>query len=148
MSKLFDIKRLSITLTNVFGTFTIRNYGEKSATITLSAPQKEANIVKTGAAGDSMTLKQYDISTKIISVSVLKDTPNDIRIKNLIAAEESGASIPTIISYNDENTGERYISVNGTLKEVTDLVRGPDQDQNIMYVFNMPEALHTPPTII
>jgi len=147
MTKQFDLKKLSVSLSGTFGSFTVRNYGEKAATITLTAPQKEANIVKTGAAGDSMTMKQFDINTKTLTISVIKDHTDDIRIKNIVAMEEAGASIVMAISYNDENTGERYVSVAGTLKEVSDITRGTDMDQNIAYVFNMPEAVHTPPSV-
>ena len=145
MSIQFDLKKYSITFSGVIGTFTVRNFGEKASTATLSAPQKEANIVKIGAAGDTMTLKQYDITTRTLTVSVLKDSPDDIRFKNIQALEESGTSVILVISINDSNTGERYTSVSGSFKEITDLVRGADMDQNMNYVFNMPETVHIPP---
>ena len=141
----FDLQKLSVTFTGVFGTFTVRNYGDKAASINIITPQKQANIVKTGAAGDTSTMKQFDISTKNLVVSVLKDSPDDIRFKNIQALEESGSSVVINISVIDENTKEKYNSVSGSLNEIPDLSRGTDMDQNIAYSFHMPEAIHTPP---
>jgi hypothetical protein len=146
-TKLHDIKKLSVSFGGIFGTFTVRNFGEKAATVTLATAQKEANIVKMGAAGDSITMKQYDINTKILTVSVIKDSADDVRMKNIVALEEAGSSVVIAISYNDENTKERYATLSGSLKEVSDLVRGADMDQNISYVFNMPDTVHTPPSV-
>ena len=143
----FDLKKLSVSFTGIFGTFTVLNYGDGAASIKLTTPQKEANTVEVGAAGDTLTKKRYDVTTHVLSVSVLKDAADDFRFKNIVALVKAGNDVIMTISYNDENIGERYITLNGTLKEVPDFERGTEMTKNQEYVFNMPEALYTPPSL-
>jgi len=143
----FDLYKANVTIACTLGTRTIRNYGDKAASIEIDAPQKQANIVKTGAAGDSITLKQFDGNTKTLKISVVKDHSDDIWLKNIVATEEAGSSVVLTISYNDENLGERYMSVSGSLKEYATMTRGTDMVEFIEYIFNMPQAVHTPPSL-
>lgn len=143
----FDLKKISFSLTGIFGSFTVRNYGDGTASIKITPLQKEANTVEVGAAGDTLTKKRYDITSQVVTVGVLKNSPDDFRLKNIVALVKAGNDVVMVASYNDENIGERYVSVSATLKEIPDFELGPEMNKNQEYVFNLPECVYTSPTL-
>jgi hypothetical protein len=153
MATKFDLKKLSVSFTGIgvsiaLGTRTIRNWGaDKANLIDIVPVQPEANKVIMGADGSSMTLKQYDNTTMKLTIKLFADTNDDAYFKNIMALHLAGAETVLAITYTDENTGEVYATVAGSLGTLPNLVRGTEIDGNRTYIFNMPESIYTPPAV-
>lgn len=149
----FQLKKLSVSFTGIgvssaLGTRTIRNWGsDKATTIEIVSMQPEANIVKTGSDGSTLTLRQYDNNTMKLTIKLGIDTDDDKYFKNIVALHKAGSETIFAISYHDETNGEVYATIGGSVGTLPAQIRGSDVDNNVAYVFNMPECLYTPPTL-
>jgi len=149
----YDIKKCSVSFTPIgvsaiIGTRTIQNWGDDKANlINIENVQPEANIVKVGADGSSSTFRQYDTTNKKLTIKIKVDTPDDFFFKNIQALHEAGSDTLFTISYFDENSSEKYVSISGSLGTLPSNLRGNDMDINRTYVFNMPESIYTPPSL-
>lgn len=150
---IFDIKKYSVSFTPIgvaaiAGTRTIKNYGsDKANLVKIETIQPEANIVKVGADGSATTFRQYDTTNKKITIILNVDSPDTYWMKNIQALHEAGSDTLFTISVIDENSGEKWVSLSGSLATIPENIRGNDMSIDIPYVFNMPESVYTPPAL-
>lgn len=141
-----DIKRIDVTLSGTFGSFTIRNYGENAATILVEPLEPDFYKEAVGADGTMILNKSYKSQNKKVTVRVLRNSQDYINMKKIVSLEESGNATLMSILVNDNNSKEKYFAPQGVLKNCPGYQGGSDPAHDDEYILLMPGAIYTPPT--
>jgi hypothetical protein len=143
-----NLQNFDLTLTSAqFGTFTLRNYGENEVSITIEPlDSKNLNDFKIGALGDLLISKNLQGKNKLLTINVLRNTPDYARLQAIIAAEEAGQSIQLVVNAKDSLTKESYTSPAGYMQVNPTYKTGISVD-DVVYTIILSQVVHIPPTI-
>lgn len=137
----FDLTILSLQ----FGSIHLRNYGEAGISSEIAPLDPSLYNEKMGAFGDLMVNKNYKGVNKLLTVRILRNTPDYVKLQTIIAAEESGQAILVAVTARDSLTEEEYISPVGVFKNIPNYQTGPDTDADVEFTILMSSVIHNPP---
>ena len=138
----FDLTILSLQ----FGSFTLRTYGEAGVSAQVEALDPNLYNEKLGAFGDMMLSKNYKGgNNKLLTVQILRNTADYVRLQSIIAAEEAGQTILVAVTARDSLTEESYISPIGAFKAIPNYQMGSDVDADVTFTILMSGVVHVPP---
>lgn len=141
-----DLANFDLTiLSTQFGSIYLRNYGENGISAQIEALDVALYNEKMGAFGDLMVNKNYKGVNKLLTVRVLRNTPDYVKLQTIIAAEESGQAVLCAVTARDSLTEEAYISPVGVFKNIPNYQMGPDTDADVEFTILMSSVIHTPP---
>jgi hypothetical protein len=144
-----DLKNFDITIASLqFGTISLRNYGENGVSAQIASPDTKLYNEKMGAYGDALLNKNYKAGrNKLLTIQMLRNSPDYARLQNIIAAEEAGQSIICAVTCRDSLTKESYSTPGGVFMDVPAFEQGSDVDADVEYTFFMPNCVHVPPKL-
>ena len=127
--------------------FTVRNYGSNATSIMIESPEADLNIPKIGALGDVLVNKSYKAQSKEVTLNVLRNSPDYLKLQSIVTAEEAGESVLMVASYINNNTKEKFISTKAFMRVSPPVQDGADVEDNVEYKLFLANVIHTPPTV-
>lgn len=144
-----DLKNFDITIASLqFGSISLRNYGENGVSAQIESLDTKLYNEKLGAYGDAMVNKNYKAGhNKLLTVRMLRNSPDYAKLQSIIAAEEAGQSIICAVTCRDSMTTESYSSPGAFFQNVPSFEQGSDVDGDVEYTILMFNTVHIPPKL-
>lgn len=140
-----DIKAVDFIIKGDFGSYTLRNYGSNSVSITVESTDNKLYNVSEGAFGDMLLNKSYKAKNMRVRVNTLRKSPDYSKLRSLVAKELSGEALTFSALLKDNNGGETIYCSKGVLETNPSLMFGVQPDDNVEFTFLLPSCTYTAP---
>ena len=141
-----NLTNFDLTITSLqFGSIHLRNYGENGISAQIEALDLNLYNEKLGAFGDLMVNKNFKGVNKLLTFRILRNSPDYVKMQQIVAAEEAGQTILCTVNARDSLTEEEYISLQSVFKNIPNYQMGSDTDADVEYTILMSSTVHIPP---